>query len=60
MGHDFNCPHCGRWVANCGFANHDHKKIFSFSTTCACGKKVSDSCGGGGSSGGGSGSGSGG
>jgi len=57
MGHDFNCPHCGRWVANWGFDNDDHKKIFRFSTTCACGEEVSDSCGGGGNGSSGNGSG---
>jgi hypothetical protein len=46
MGHNFYCSRCGRWVANCGFANNKHKERFSFSTTCACGARVSGSCGG--------------
>ncbi len=45
MAHDFYCGNCGRWVANCGMSD-DHTKVFSFSTTCACGNRVSDSCGG--------------
>ncbi|MDD5363495.1 MAG: hypothetical protein PHN88_15340 [Ignavibacteria bacterium] len=46
MSHDFYCGNCNRWVANCGFSDNSHTQTFSFSTTCACGKSASGSCGG--------------